>query len=549
MIRTVVGMSRMTGMPRNSYADRIFTGGPVVTVDPERPFAQAVAVAGGRITAVGETADMAGVRGPDTEIVDLEGRCLMPGFVEPHGHPTEDAVVLGDRIADIRPVTLRDPDDVFAAILAEVDRRGPDGAWLYGWDPLLQRGLPEPTLDWLDGLAPHHPLVIMHNSGHQAYFNTAAARSLGLDRDTPDPVGAHYGRDDDGGLDGTAYETAAIGRVLAPALPADFPAALNSTYARFNAAGITMASDMAFTPALRGAVAASTPTVRLRLYEVSNPQRASDLVPDNGDDLVRQVGIKMWADGSPWVGNIATSFPYLDTPSTRAIGLDAHHRGHANYTPEQLADLAEAYFPKGWQLACHVHGDDAVTMVLDVWEDLLRRHPRPDHRLRLEHVGTMRPDQYRRAAALGVTCSIFVDHLYYWGNVMVDGLFGIEHGTHYALAGSALESGMRISFHNDGPVTPLEPLRNIATAVTRATSSGRVLAPEERITLDRAIRAQTLDAAWQMFADDVTGSIALGKYADLVVLDEDPYRTPAEDLPGIGVHATYLAGLPVFQAD
>ncbi|MGR6998174.1 amidohydrolase family protein [Yinghuangia aomiensis] len=86
--------------------------------------------------------------------------------------------------------------DVFAAILAEVDRRGPDGAWLYGWDPLLQRGLPEPTLDWLDGLAPHHPLVIMHNSGHQAFFNTAAARSLGLDRDTPDPVGARYGRDD-----------------------------------------------------------------------------------------------------------------------------------------------------------------------------------------------------------------------------------------------------------------------------------------------------------------------------------------------------------------
>ncbi|WTW99539.1 amidohydrolase [Streptomycetaceae bacterium NBC_01309] len=531
-------------------ADLVFTGGTVVTAEPVQPFAQAVAVRGGRIAAVGMTEDIAPLRGPRTRTVDLDGRCLLPGFVEPHGHPTEDAAVFGGSMADIRPVTVRDADDVFAAILAGVAERGPAGAWFYGWDPLLQSGLPAPSQAWLDGIAPEHPLVIVHNSGHQAFFNTAAARRLGLTRDTPDPPGARYGRDARGELDGTAYETAAVAAVSEPAMPgADGMAdALRAQYARYRRAGVTMCSDMAFLPALRDTVAASDPTVRLRLYEVSGPGLASDITPDNGDDLVKQIGIKTWADGSPWVGNIATSFAYLDSPATRAIGLEPHHRGKANYTPEQLAGIAEAYFPHGWQLACHAHGDDAVTMVLDVWEQLLARHPRDDHRLRLEHVGTMRPDQFRRAASLGVTCSIFVDHLYYWGDILVDGLFGTEHGSHYAAAGSAFEAGIRATFHNDGPVTPLEPLRNMRCAVTRMTDTGRVLAPGERVGLDDAIRAQTINAAWQLFADDITGSVAPGKYADFVILDEDPYRTPHEDLDRIGASATYLAGEAVHNA-
>lgn len=138
----------------------------------------------------------------------------------------------------------------------------------------------------------------------------------------------------------------------------------------------------------------------------------------------------------------------------------------------------DAYFPRGWQMACHVQGDAGVDTILDVYEQALQCNPREDHRLRLEHVGAIRPEQLRRAVELGVTCSIFVDQIHYWGDVIVDGLFGPERGSRWMPAGSAVAAGMRISLHNDPPVTPEEPLRNISVAATRTAPSGRVLAPK-----------------------------------------------------------------------
>ena len=221
--------------------------------------------------------------------------------------------------------------------------------------------------------------------------------------------------------------------------------------------------------------------MRLRPYEISNAEMSTDTTPDNGDDMLRQVGIKIWVDGSPWIGNIDLSFPYLDTDATRTIGVTPGSCGHANYTREQLTEIVEAYFPLGWQMACHVQGDAGVDTILDVYEDVLRKHPRTDHRLRLEHVGAIRHEQLQRAHDLGVTCSIFVDQIHYWGDVIVDGLFGPEHGERWMPCGSAVKTGMRISLHNDPPVTPEEPLRNISVAVTRTAPSGRVLGPEERL--------------------------------------------------------------------
>ena len=149
---------------------------------------------------------------------------------------------------------------------------------------------------------------------------------------------------------------------------------------------------------------------------------------------------------------------------------------------------------------------------------------------------------------LGVTCSIFVDQIHYWGDVIVDGLFGEERGSRWMPAGSAVATGMRISLHNDPPVTPEEPLRNISVAVTRTAPSGRVLGPEERLTVEQAIRAQTIDAAWQLFSDDITGSLEVGKYADLVVLSADPRAVPPADIADLQVRATFLAGRQVYAS-
>jgi predicted amidohydrolase YtcJ len=528
------------------FAELAFFG-KVLTIDETQPTAEALAVADGRVVAVGSRADVEGLIGPDTETVELGDGCLLPGLIEAHGHPLNEAVVLSERMVDIRPVTMTSVDQVLAAVSNEVDVRGEAGAYLFGWDPLLQLGLPEPTLAWLDGLAPDTPLVIMHNSGHKAFFNSVAARATGLTRDTSDPKGAKYGRDANGELDGTAEETGAVFPLLAGAInPADYPAMLVAECTRLNRAGLTTCSEMAFDPVFRAVLeqmsAAGALTVRFRTYEISNAAMTTDAKPDNGDDAVRQTGIKIWVDGSPWIGNIDLTFPYLDTEATRVIGVAPGSCGHANYTREQLTEIVAAYFPLGWQMACHVQGDAGVDTILDVYEEALRKWPRPDHRLRLEHVGAITNEQLQRAHALGITCSIFVDQIHYWGDVIVDGLFGPEHGERWMPAGSALATGMRISLHNDPPVTPEEPLRNISVAVTRISPSGRVLGPEERLTVEQALRAQTIDAAWQLFSEDVIGSLEVGKYADLVVLSADPREVPPADIAALDVRATYLAG-------
>ncbi len=288
--------------------------------------------------------------------------------------------------------------------------------------------------------------------------------------------------------------------------------------------------------------------VRLRVYEVGTPELAADADhrPDGSapiEALFGQTGMKLWACGSPWQGNIATSFAYLDTSATRAMGLEPHHRGGLNYTPEQIRELATGFNRQGWQLACHVHGDLGVDAVLDAYEAALKDTPRQDHRLHLEHCGAMTSEQFDRAARLGVTVSLFIQHVYYWGDVLVDGLFGPEYGAAWMAARSALDNGLRVSFHNDGFVTPADPLGNIATAVTRrARGSGRVLAPEQRIAVDEAIRAQTLDAAWQVQLEREISSLEVGKRADLVVLSADPRKVDPDAIGDIEVRATFLGG-------
>ncbi len=253
-------------------------------------------------------------------------------------------------------------------------RRGADGAYLNGWDPLLQDGLPEPTLAWLDEIAPDDPLVIIHNSGHKAYFNSRAADAPASTATPPTPRAPSTAATPNGDLDGTAEETGAVFPLLNGAIsPSDYPAMLLAECARLNRAGLTTCSEMAFDPSLRPLVEGlrDTLTVRLRTYEMSNPQMTTDATPGEGDDMLRQVGIKIWVDGSPWIGNIALSFPYLDTAATRTIGVTPGSCGCANYTAEQLTEIVGAYFPLGWPMACHVQGDAGVDTILDVYEEAL----------------------------------------------------------------------------------------------------------------------------------------------------------------------------------
>lgn len=537
-------------------AEIVFHGGDVVTVDAYDSVVEALAVTNGRIVAVGAADDVLGLVGAGTRVIDLDGRALLPAFVEAHSHPSQIAEALGPPAIDVRPFVVPTGAEVFAK-LADAVRRAPSGTQilLYGVDPVLQSDLRLPTRTELDELAPDNPVILISNSGHAAYANTASFTLAGITKDTPDPTGAEFVHGPDGELTGEALETGALTMLATPfiknvAAPRAYEN-LHWAYGELAAAGIATASEHSYNRATQEQLytrAADEPDVKIRIraYEIGTPELARDpnhrapRQPAGADELFAQIGMKLWADGSPWQGNIFTSFPYLDTDATRRMGLEPHHHGGMNYTGEQITELATAYIEQGWQLSCHVHGDRAIDVVLDAYDTA--RSP-ASVRSRLEHVGAMGPAQFSRAAAMGITPSMFIEHVYYWGDALIDELFGTEHGSRWMSAKTALDAGLRISFHNDGNVCPPDPVGNIATAVTRtANGSGRVLAPQERITVTQAIRAQTIDPAWQLHLDADIGSLEVGKTADLVVLSQSPHRVPEDMIRDISVEATYLAG-------
>jgi predicted amidohydrolase YtcJ len=343
-----------------------------------------------------------------------------------------------------------------------------------------------------------------------------------------------------------------VEQVLAPMLAlagAHMPRLLTEHLRDVAARGITTVSDLSWNPELSPVVealhAGGAMPVRLRWYAMSRP--GGEVAPrgDDADPVFRQVGVKTWSDGSPWIGNIATSFPYLDTQATRDLGLEPHHIGQANYTAEQLLAIAEPCAAAGWQLACHVHGDRAIDATLDVYARIIEEHGLTDHRFRLEHCGAMTPAQFARAADLGVTVSLFVDHITYWGEVLVEDLFGPEHGGAWTDAGAAFAAGHRVTFHNDGWVTPNEPFRNMAVAETRTTLRGYRMPGGTAVTRQQALHAHTGNAAWQLLSDHEVGALAPGLFADFIVLDRDPVTVPAEELAETRVRATYVGGVRV----
>ncbi|MER7012246.1 amidohydrolase [Saccharopolyspora sp. NPDC000359] len=540
-------------------AELIFTGGPVLTMDEAAPDAEALAVRDGVITAVGRAADVLALHGSGTEVVDLAGQALLPGFVEAHGHPSTMALTLAPPAIDVRPFTVPTGAEVRERISAAVAAAPGRPVGAYGIDLLLQRDLPVPTRQWLDELCPGAPLVVISNSGHAAYGNTAALRAAGITAAAADPPGARFVRDAAGEPTGEVQETAALLALLS-ALgdfrdDAQVSAAMDWAFAEHARVGITTATDMAtdpqHVPALRAAAERPGAGLRIRSYLIGTPELAAEpgrRFPGHAPagELFGISGMKLWADGTPWQGSVATSFPFLDNDATLRIGMDHCAHGPMNYAPEQLADLVTAFAAQGFPLACHVHGDVTTEAVLDAYaqagaaDPALLRAMRP----RLEHCGAVTADQYRRAADLGATVSLFVDHIRWWGDVLADDLFGPEVADRWMSARSAWDAGHRVSLHNDGVCSPTDPLSSVATAITRRSQpSGRVRGASQRLTTDEALRAVTVNPAWQLHMEDEIGMLREGMRADLVVLTRDPRSAPAEDFrDAVAVSATYLGG-------
>jgi hypothetical protein len=258
-----------------------------------------------------------------------------------------------------------------------------------------------------------------------------------------------------------------------------------------------------------------------------------EAVPGGGDDWLRLLGFKFWADGSNQ-GN---------TGYQRERYLNVDSRGIPSFPPEVITAGMKRAHDAGWQIAVHANGDAAIDMTLQAYADVLKAKPRSDHRHRIEHCSIAWDEHFAKMAELGISPSFLIGHVHYWGRAFRDRIFGPVKAARLDATASASRAGVRYTVHSDFDVTEIGPLRCIENAVTRVMrDGGEVLAPEECIPVEQALRTMTIDAAWQAHSDHITGSLEPGKYADLVILDEDPLKVDPNKLSQIGVRETWVEG-------
>ncbi len=552
-LAVLVGSLLYWAEPPDEPSELVFVGGDILTM-AQPPVVDAMWIKAGRIEALGSEEEVRGAAGSCAKVIDLEGAALMPGLIEPHTHPLATAL-LGTAI-DVSGFTHGSRAEVMQALREGVEGFTPQ-PWIvaFGWDPVMVPDLEPPTLAELDDMSPNKPLFVLTQMAHEAYANSAALRAAGVTKDTPDPPGASFGRDDNGDLDGTIHEVNAIDRMVSamPAIPtAVAELLLRWQYASYAAAGYTTIGVLgpvgrADDPMAMIRRLADDPHVPVRAVVFGLPTQLENLsgpsVSPNARFTLR--GVKFWMDGSPYTGGAAFEEPYEDTELVRErLHLPPGHRGALNYEPEAFTEAFERFHRAGYQVAVHTQGERAIARVLDAAEDVLSRSPREDHRHRLEHNALISAEQIRRAKELGFELSFFIDHIYYYGDQLHD-LVG-DRVERYMPVGTALREGHHATIHTDNPTTPIGPFRAMRTAMLRVPRGGGApLGPDERITVDQALQTMTIHAARQLGAEADYGSLEVGKVADLVLLSESPQKTSPEAFGEIEVLQTWIDGQPI----
>lgn len=528
------------------HADLVFHNGRVITINDEKPRAEAVVVVRDRIALVGDDTAARDAIGPRTRAIDLGGRALLPGFNDAHCH----IVLYGlSRLwLNCRAEVIKDLDELLAKVKEAADELEP-GQWIRGRGYEDTRLPPKyaVTCHDLDKVAPHHPVYLERVCGHVIVVNSLALKLAGITPETPDPPGGEIERDKDGKPTGVLRETArdSIREIFPQPTQEELEKAIVRASEDYLAAGITSiqnagtrAPDFEAFQSLynRG-------ELPLRAYlmvatEVIDHFIAAGLRTGLGDDRLKIGPLKIFMDGGIGACTAAMREPYAKDPKNRGILW---------MEPDALNDLVERAHRAGFQIGTHAIGDRAIEVVLDAYERALTRWPRVDHRYRIEHCGSPfgeLMDRIVKLDVLPVPQPIFLNE---GGDPYISNL-GEERAHQLYPLRSFLDAGLPISGSSDSPVSSFSPLKGIQTAVTRRTWDGQVLGPGQEISLKEALRMYTLNGAYASFEEHLKGSIEVGKLADFVVLERDPFQVPPDELVGINVDMTVVGGQIAYQS-
>jgi predicted amidohydrolase YtcJ len=537
-------------------ATTVFTGGTVLTVDSNFSQAEAIAIRGNKILAVGTDAEVRAAAGENAKIVNLKGKTVLPGFVDPHTHVVAGSVV--DSVMEyVGMARFGTVEEVLKHLQLMAKDKAP-GEWIVvrNFDPAVQDGPEALTFKELDAVSKQHPIFVFNASGHLAYANSKAFEVAGVPEDVKNPPGAEFVRDENGKLTGVMKNNVAFLQILGkyPALAQVNPTeALIGLLGKWSQYGLTTVSELALgglsqSPAdytvMADAARSGQLTARIRAYPFYTiGEKAWDdagVKPGSNDALARVAGYKLVADGSNQGFTGLQREPYLNSDD----------RGIAYMSAEELRTRAIERAKKGWHLAIHGNGDAAIDNILDACEAM--RDAGIDMnkvRARIEHCSILHDDQIKRMKELGVSASFLIGHVHYWGVAMRDHVFGEEKAKLLDRCKSLEKAGVGFTLHSDFMVTDPVPLHMIEMAVTRKTwkEPDYVLAPEETISVETAIRALTSEAAWQLFSDHEIGSLEAGKLADLVILEKDPRKVAPDAIKGIKVLETWMDGKQVYR--
>ena len=537
----------LAGAPVPERADLVIVDAHVWTVDDARPEAQAVAVRGERIVLVGTSEEARRLVGPGTRVVDARGRLLLPGFQDGHTH----FITSGMEVGQLDLKDAASPEE-FGRRIAEYARGKPAGAWITGgnWDHDKWPGGRLPTAELIDRYVSDHPVFVGRYDGHMAVANTAALKAGGVSADTPDPEGGAIvhkpgRREPEGGLKDAAM--ALVEKAIPEPSPAELADGTRKAFAEARRLGLTTVQDMLAGPAHLRAYE----TVRAeggltaRVYgrwPIADWKWLAERVRAHGmgDDLFTLRSLKGFADGS--VGSSTALFyePYVGEPKNFGLPSD-----HWVRLPEWsvAADLA------GLQISIHAIGDRAIHETLDIFDRMQRANGARDRRPRVEHDQHTHPRDFARHLEVGAIASVQPYHAIDDGRFVEKRIGRRRCMTTYAFR-TFLDHGIHMNFGSDWSVAPLDPILGIDAAVNRATLDGKNpdgWFPEQKITVAEAVRAYTLENAYAAFMEAKTGSLTPGKYADLVLLDQDLFRIPPSRIRDTKADMTILAGKVVYE--
>ena len=538
--------------PARISADLVIHHAKVFTVDRAHPRAEAIAVTGERIAAVGSDREIDGWIGPQTKVIDAHGASVLPGFNDSHVHFVDGSFLLSQ--VHLGDVTSREE---FTRRVAEYARGLKKGEWVLGgnWDHEKFPGATMPTREWIDSVTGDTPAWLDRYDGHMGLANSAALRIAGVDRNTPDPPGGVILRDASGDPTGALKDAAAglVERHIPAASEEQLTHAVRAGLDEARRFGLTSVQDISHAAEMRvyqKLLAAGDLTVRvygitpIQSYEA---EVHSGITAGFGNDWIRTGALKGFADGSLGSTTALLFEPYDDAPNSRGIF-------NAMMLPEgHMLQMAQPADAAGLQIAIHAIGDRAIHEILSMYEEIVRRNgpgPARGRRWRIEHVQHLRPSDYDAFARLGVIASMQPYHAIDDGR-WAEKRIGHERAKSSYAWRSLLDHGAELAFGTDWPVAPLNPILGLYAAVTRATLDGKNpngWIPEQKITLAEAIEAYTLGSAYAEFADAQKGSLTSGKLADVIVLDSDLFQLPPERIKDAKVSATIVSGRIVYSA-